>query len=297
MAIPGSRIADDRLIVPVGEHEVTVTIAPRPGVICTAELTGFDGYALQVTADGAIAELPVGDRINGVLDIYSNDRELTWALLDHTIRPHLASLRGGRSLIFAGDQLRVHGTAPAQVAGNLALAVARIAARPHELAARVAQIFRRLGGVASGARWNCVDYRIALPTAPPVAVDWPRSRGGLVTRFRVETTERLEGFVVVDSARAATPPGVALPLDVPDVRAGRYLVIAHSAGAVAAACTRLEAALRPLADALPHQVAVTPSGVEIVFAGFEEQTVALIPAVTLARALAGRSAQSTGPYR
>jgi hypothetical protein len=102
---------------------------------------------------------------------------------------------------------------------------------------------------------------------------------------------------VVDSARTATPAGVALPLDVPDVRAGRYLVVAHSAGAVAAACVRLELALRHLGEALPHRVSVASSGVDIVFAGFEEQSAALIPAVTLARALAGRSAQSSGPYR
>jgi hypothetical protein len=299
--IPGSRIVDDRrLVIPIGGHDIAVAVAPRPGVVCAAELPGFDGYDVQITADGSFAELPVGDRSGDVLDITTNDRELTWALIDGGLRPHLVALRRGRSLVITRDEVRVLGDASPELTGSLAIAVARIAARPAELARRSARLFRRLGGIATGPRWNTVDFRITLATAPPVTVDWPRrgiAERGLVTRLRVETPDGVDDFMVVDTVRAAPPAGVAVPLAVPDVRSGRYVVVAETTAAVAAACTRLDPALRQLGDALPHRVAVNTSGVDVIYAGYEEQAAALVPAVTLARVLAGPSAHAPGPYR
>ena len=59
----------------------------------------------------------------------------------------------------------------------------------------------------------------------------------------------------------------------------------------------MERSLGALGNALPGRVRVTPSGVDVLFPGFEEQLPAIEPAITLARLLAGPAAYAPGPYR
>lgn len=293
-----------RVLVPVGHGEIAVELFPEAGVVAAADLPGLDGYRLHVAAgpEGP-ASTVVGDRADQMIRILSDDADLTEALLDGRVRAALHCLGPrGLELVVGRDRASVHGwvSEPRAVADIVAL-LAALCARPARIAARAARMYRRFAGIASGPRWNCVDFQVTLATHPTVRVDWPRRRraGGapaLVTRLRAETAELPLGFAIVDTQRTAIDPG-AMPLDVPDVARGRFALTAHLATSLDAAFARVTPALPYVGAAMPHHVAVTAEGVEIVFAGLEEQTVAIEPAVSLARVLAGRPAHAAGPYR
>jgi hypothetical protein len=295
-AAPGAAAVGFAAVPLVDDVQVPVALHPAPGVVCAAEMPGLDGYTLTITPTRSPGDDGLGFASFDFLGVTHNDRELTGALIDDGVRAELTCLHRvhrvlaltGAHVIIAGDPLD---------AGNLAAvvsAVTRLCSRPFRLARRVERFYRRFGGVASGARWNTVDYHVALGTSPPVRVDWPRLPGhGLVTRLHVETTSRDDGFELVDTTRMAPPPGVAVPL----ATSGRYVCVAATLSAVESACARVDPALVHLSSALPHLVRVTPSGVDVLFPGYEEQLAAIEPAVTLARVLAGPAAYAPGPYR
>jgi hypothetical protein len=294
----------------VDDIEIPVARDPLPGVVCAADLPGLDGYALTITPTRSLGEDGLGFASFDFLGVTHNDRELTNLLIDDAVRDALVCLhRVNRVLALSGEHVVVAGNPlPPAETGAVADAVALLCARPHRIARRVERFYRRFAGVASAPRWNCVDYHVALGTSPPVRVDWPRLPGlGLVTRLHVETASRTDGFEIVDTTRAgrsasgsrtfSQPPGVAIALAVSDVRPGRFVCIAPTDAAVADACARVERSLGALGNALPGRVRVTPSGVDVLFPGFEEQLPAIEPAITLARLLAGPAAYAPGPYR
>jgi hypothetical protein len=275
--------------------EVEVELAPAPGVVAATDFAGLDGYALRIAADDGSFE--------DVLRITSNDPDLTRALIDDDLRDELCGLAGTAFVLdVARDRARVLGVAgDTEDLPYAAGVLESLTARPARIARRLSRLFRRYAGVASGPRWNAVDFQITLATSPTIRVDWPRRRSRLgrtvVTRLRVEASESPSGFLVVDTTRVgALDPG-ALPLEIPGARAGRYALVADRSISVDAAVARLGPCLPILGAALPHHVALHGSGVEVVFVGVEEQPVALEPAISLLRVLAGRSAHAAGPYR
>jgi hypothetical protein len=302
--VPGGRLDDEgRLLVARERCTIAVEVLPAPGVIAAAELPGLDGYRLHAAPDRERPGDPLSERVDNALRLESDDAELTRALLGDRLRGDLLLLRArGLELVIGGDRVAVLGELrhadPVAAAVGL---VAAIAARPAELAARLARQYRRFAGVASGPRWNTVDFQVTLAINPTVRIDWPRRRRAdgapaLVTRLRADTAEPPLGFAVVDTRLAPPDPG-AMILDVPEVPRGRFALVADPATSLDAAFARLTAALPYLGAALPRYVAVTAGGVEVLFAGLEEQAVAVEPAVTLTRLLAGRPAYAAGPYR
>jgi hypothetical protein len=284
-------------VAPVDRSEVEIELAPAPGVVAATDFPGLDGYRLRVVADG--------HQVDDVLRIVTDDEDLTATLVDDDLRVELCRLRlGGFLLDVADDRARVLGVAgDTEDLPYAAGVLESLCARPARIARRLTRLYRRYAAVASGPRWNTVDFQLTLATSPAVRVDWPRRRARVgrrvVTRLRAESAELPANFLVVDTTRVnafAIDPG-ALPLDVPDTRPGRYALVADRAISVDAAAARLAPALPFLGAALPHHVAIHGSGVEVVFAGVEEQPVAIDPAVTLTRVLAGRSAHAAGPYR
>lgn len=282
-------------VAPPDRGEVEIELAPAPGVVAAVALPGLDGYSLRIAADG--------DRVDDVLRVVSDDPDLTRALVDDDLRDELCGLRAtGFVLDVAKGRARILGVAGGTEDLPYAAGVLEsLTARPARIARRLHRLFRRYAGIPSGPRWNTVDYQITLATSPTVRVDWPRRRArvgrAVVTRLRVETTELPANFVVVDTSRVGSLDPGALPLDVPDTRPGRYALVADRAVSVDAAAERLAPALFWIGAALPHHVEINRSTVEVVFAGVEEQAVAIEPAITLARVLAGRPAHAAGPYR
>lgn len=301
---PGAHVDDDgRLVVTVGRERIAIELHPAPGVVAAAELDGFDGYHLHVSPDRDPAGAPLGDRIEMALRVESDDRELTEVLLAGRLRSELLMLRvRNLELVVGDDRAYVLGhLAGARQVADACLLLAAVCARPAQLAERMARLYRRFAGVASGPRWNTDDFHVTLATSPAVRVDWPRRRRGagaqLVTRLRVETAVAPVGFAVVDTSRTPEPDAAFMPLDVPDVPRGRFVLVADPAISVDAAFARVTPALPYLGAALPHHVGVTAEGVEVLFSGIEEQAIAIEPAVSLTRVLAGRSAHAAGPYR
>jgi hypothetical protein len=282
-------------VAPLDRGDVEIELAPAPGVVAATDFPGLDHYTLRIVAGG--------DHVDDVLRIVTDDPELTRTLLDDDLRDELCGLSASAfALHVAHDRARVLGVAgDTEDLPYAAELLESLCARPARIARRLSRLYRRYAGIPSGPRWNTVDYQITLATAPTVRVDWPRrrTRGGrcVVTRLRAETAERPTGFLVVDTTQVGPLEPGALPLEVPDCRPGRYALVADRSISVDAAVLRLANALPWLGAALPHHVALHGSGVEVVFAGVEEQAVAIEPAVTLVRALAGRSAHAAGPYR
>lgn len=282
-------------VAPVDRGEVDIELAPAPGVVAATDFPGLDAFTLRISADG--------DSVDDVLRIVTDDRDLTRALIDDDLRDELCGLRGNGFLLDVSlDRARILGiAADTEDLPYAAGVLESLCARPARIARRLGRLYRRYGGIASGPRWNTVDFQITLATSPPVRIDWPRRRArvgrAVVTRLRAETAEVPWNFLVVDTTRVGALDLAALPLDVPDTRPGRYALVADRAISVDAAVARLAPILPTLGAALPHHVAINRSGVEVVFVGVEEQLVAIEPAVTLVRVLAGRSASAAGPYR
>jgi hypothetical protein len=282
----------------VDDPEIPVVVAPVPGVVCAAELPGLDGYQLTISPARTAGADGLGFVSFDSLGVNHNDRELTAVLIDDDLRHDLICLfRLSRVLVLSGEHVVVAGDPlhGAELASVVA-AVSRLCSRPARIARRVERLYRRFGGIASGSVWNTVDYHVALGTSPAVRIDWPRMPN-LVTRIHVDTIARDDPFEVVDVTRVTPPPGVAVPLAISDLRAGRYVCVAATDFAVASACARLDRALPHLGSALPHHVLVTHSGVDVLFPGYEEQVAAIEPGLTLARVLAGPHAHAPGPYR
>ena len=282
-------------VAPPERGEVEIELAPALGVVAATDLPGLDGYALRIAAGG--------DTVDDVLRVVSNDVDLTRALVDDDLCDELCGLgSAGFTLELAHGRARVLGVAADTEDLPYAAGVLEsLRARPARVARRLGLLYRRYAGRASGPRWNTVDFQITLATSPVVRVDWPRRRArvgrAVVTRLRAESAELPANFVVVDTSRVGPLDPRALPLDVPDTRPGRYALVADRSVSVDAAVARLAPALHWIGAALPHHVEVHRSAVEVVFAGVEEQAVAIDPAITLVRVLAGRPAHAAGPYR
>lgn len=289
--LPGSRADRERVVI----GEATVELDPEPGVVCSGALPGLDGYGLAITPGRQLGDDGLGYPSFDSLGVTHNDRELTRVLVADDVRDELVCLyRVRRVLALVGERVMVIGD-PLEAAEQaaVALAVARLCARPHHIAARIERMYRRFGGIASSKRWNTVDYHVAL-AGIPVRVDWPRLPvRGLVTRLHVDTAPHDDGFRVVDVTRLPPPTGVTVPLA---ISGARYVCVAPTAAAVSSACARLDRVLGHVGAALPSEIVVTGNGVDVVFAGLEEQVAAVEPAIALVRMLAGPS-HTPGPYR
>jgi hypothetical protein len=305
--VPGVRSTDGKTFaIDVGGAEIAIELEPAEGVIASAAMPVLDGLSLRVRPDGGAGNFLTGHRaFDHSFRVDADDPEIARLLLDEATQIELAAGRHtAQTVVVANRRVDVFGT-PFNEAHQLCAlrAAAALAARPYQIVRKLRRALRRWGPVPSGEAWDVTSFRLALtmPT-PSVHLAW-RQR----TIMARDTTPRLQTrvvasrrgtagtFTVIDAQRV-TPPAlgtpVPVPLDVPDVVRGRYLLLADRA---TDAHDDLAPHLPLLGGALPLAVLAEGDSVAVVFDGFEEQRIALEPALALARGLA--STANIGPYR
>lgn len=309
--LPHARTADGRtFVVDLGGAELAIELDPVLGVVASAPMPVLDGLVLRVRPDGGAGNFLTGHRaFDHSFRVDADDPQLARLLLDEAAQIELAAGRhAGQTVVVANRRVEVLGVARGEDDQLAALrAAAAIAARPYQIARKLRRALRRWGPVPTAEGWDVTSFRIGLtmpmpsvhlawrqaPLAPGADAPGPR----LSTHVVAERRGTAGAFTVIDAQRVPPPspsssrPG-PVPLDVPDVPRGRYLLIADRA---TDAHDDLAPHLALLGGALPVAVIASGDAVAVVFDGFEEQRLALEPALALARGLAATS--SVGPYR
>ncbi len=291
--------------IDVGGVALAIEVRPALGVIASAAMPVLDGLTLRVRTDASAGSVTTGHHaFDQIFRVDADDPQLARLLLDEGCQIELAAGRtAGQSVVVANRRVEVLGTPRNDADVIVAMrAVAALAARPYQLVRTLRRALRRWGPVPSSAAWDVTSFRLALTTPmPSVHLAWRQRAldGGsgprLSTRVIAERRGPAGEFTVIDASRMASPGARApgpVPLDVPDVARGRYLLLADRA---TDAHDDLAPHLPLLGDALPLAVIASGDAIAVVFDGFEEQRVALEPALALARGLA--SHRSLGPYR